>query len=113
MKKLNKKGSMAVEFTIAFVMISACLFIVIEFIFFALGGELMDYASYMGSRSYKVNEYANVKKVIHKIVPWVPAGEIKFEAGDLELVFDRPGRKECEDNPMWYVKGDEPCSKSF
>lgn len=69
----------------------------------------MTYARYMSSRAFKVNPYADVEKISQRYVPWVSYEHIKFKADDLKLIFDRPVSKECEDNPLWYVKGDEEC----
>jgi Flp pilus assembly pilin Flp len=113
MKKLKDcRGSTAVEFVVAFVLISACLFIVIKFIFFAIGGELMTYGSYMASRTIKVNPYADVKKVIHRYVPWVAYDDIEFGVENIKLIIDVPVSRACEDNPIWYLKGEDPCEKN-
>lgn len=83
MKKSQSKnrGASSVDFCISFMFLFVCVLIVIEFAFFAVGGEVMSYAAYMGARSLKVNDDANVVKVVKKISPWVDSGSIQKETG--------------------------------
>ena len=68
------------EFVIAFLNISICLLIVIKFSFSVIGLEVDHFDKYMNWRIVKVHKTIEIEK-----------------------------RKECEDNPLWYLKGYDLC----
>lgn len=74
------KGNATVEFTIAFLFLSICLWAAIHLSFAVISREARYYSSYMKARAVKV----------------------------LRGV-EEPQRKECEDNSLWYVQGEDKC----
>lgn len=143
MNKLpGRKGSATMEFIMAFMFVSICLLITLEFVFLAVGSELLSYATYMGSRAIKV--YGNPERVVKSFTPWTEKMFYHVEEDEgvraitvgaetkvapvlgkgayfsilnngfvlkvgSTTIMDEPPSKKCEDNPLWYLPGSEPC----
>lgn len=143
MKRLKShNGSISVEFLLSFAYISVALVLFMEFVVLSISGDLTTYATYMGSRALKVNEFADVRKVVKAVAPWVADENISYGSNEsyrwvrvsgrppliaseatsfslinrnwkqnigTAMIFDPALRMGCEDNPLWFVAGGEPC----
>jgi len=78
MKLTRKKGSVAVEFVLSFLMLVIVLGAVIRFGILAISSEMTQYATYLGARSLKVNPNADVKRVINKVSYWIDKNRISY-----------------------------------
>lgn len=120
------KGSETVEFVVCFWFVAFAFMLIVSLSVMAVRNEILSYAAYAGSRSLKV--YGEVEKAVKQVVPEPRDVSIEMEDQSGQLigfvsvkvgppdsmasspaVMEVSTRKDCEDNPLWNISGEESC----